>query len=471
MRIFLVLLLLLSSRFLSAQLVFEKTTLDFGDITAETPRFIDIPFKNSGKQKIFILSFRKPQELVALSKGDLILPDSSNFLRIQVNPKKKGKFAYQLQVFTSDKVEATVINIKGNLKEFPEDMAQYQACPDFNKKPPLKNPENHLIVKTRDFDDKTPLTCSVFLLQNGLDVFQIETKKGSWKGKVPIGFTYFHAEHPNYFPVDTFVYVNVNRNEVLLELKRKPKPVEPIIATIEKDSVPQENPIVLEEKTSPEAENMLMQALVKDSTPFRKSIPELKDIPLNNFDTSYFKPVNVTFVLDVSTSMSADEKFNLMKYAMNQLISILRPMDRISIVTFATNSSVVYPSTLVTDKTAIGDVLRKLRASGQTAGLAGIRSGYAQVMANEIEEGSNIIILITDGAFGSNHKAYVDYLKAMEPEGILLSVVGIKNAPRDEFAMKEIASLGHGQYVPIFNLTDAQQNLIMQIKRSSFKGR
>jgi hypothetical protein len=47
--------------------------------------------------------------------------------------------------------------------------------------------------------------------------------------------------------------------------------------------------------------------------------------------------------------------------------------------------------------------------------------------------------------------------------------VGIKNLPKDEKNLREAATGGNGNYVPVHKLADAQENLIYEIKKQTFK--
>ena len=53
-----------------------------------------------------------------------------------------------------------------------------------------------------------------------------------------------------------------------------------------------------------------------DSTVVTDLPPSFTDLDRDNFDPEYFKPVNVVFVLDVSSSMKQVDKIELMKYSM-----------------------------------------------------------------------------------------------------------------------------------------------------------
>jgi len=197
--------------------------------------------------------------------------------------------------------------------------------------------------------------------------------------------------------------------------------------------------------------------------------PALTEVPLELFDSSLFKAVNIVFVLDISSSMSAYGKIDLLKSSMTNLLELIRPEDRIAIVTYSSKANVILPPKSGNDKALIIETVEALKPFGHTSGAAGIKRGFQQAKKTFIPGGTNLVVVITDGAFTSKSG---DYLKAIEKyklQGIYLSVVGIKNAHKDEENMREAATLGNGAYVPVFKQTDADQNLILEIKRHAFR--
>src|SRR5690606_2162504 len=92
-----------------------------------------------------------------------------------------------------------------------------------------------------------------------------------------------------------------------------------------------------------------------------------KDIPMNELPAS-----NFVFLIDVSGSMSDDNKLPLLKQSMKLLVNQMRPEDKIAIVVYAGAAGLVLPSTNGSEKTKIIDALDELSAGGSTAGGEGI---------------------------------------------------------------------------------------------------
>jgi len=445
-----------------SQVTFSTLKHDFGVLQPYTDRFVDISLTNRSEQKAYVLTVKKPGEVAYTIKGKFIDKDSSIILRLQVNPKTKGRFNYQVSVFVSDRAEPVEIKLSGILNELPsDDLSAFTACPDFGTRPSARAQEFDLTVVTIDKETKKELSgTKVALIQNGIPVWNKSTDQhGKIKEASTLGFSYFYAKHDAYKPAELGAYINFQRNYIVIELEKDPnymvpKPVEEM-PPVEIAEIPLE--IELKEELDSKVE-------LPSSAPV-----ELVSLDQNNFSPEYFKPVNVVFVLDVSSSMQQGEKLELMKYSLFQLTDMLRPGDKMGIVTYATDTRVLLSPTDGSQKEVIRDEIALLRASGLTAGGEGIKLGYKQAVKATIPEGVNQIIVITDGAFNRNSDDYLKYVKKYRKKGIVMSVVGINIKAPDRVKMEEAASEGGGRLVEIMKLADAQNNLKQEIRISAFQ--
>jgi len=87
-------------------------------------------------------------------------------------------------------------------------------------------------------------------------------------------------------------------------------------------------------------------------------------------------PANLVFLVDVSGSMSPQDRLPLVKSALMLLVQQLRPQDRLSIVSYANGTQLVLPATPGDRKTEIQRAIDSLSAGGATYGEAGIRMAY-----------------------------------------------------------------------------------------------
>lgn len=493
MKILLFLFTLFCSTLSISQIVFDKTKHDFGEINSNEPRFVDVYLKNKTGKDAFILSVKKPMEVVYIQRNALIAPDSSSVIRFQINKKTKGKFNYKIPVYTSDKNEPTEIVLTGKIASLPDQSNNFTACPSFGQSPAQGNPLDFMLtVETIDKATGEKLGKSkVAIIQNGSALGKWETaSNGRLKLKIPLGITYFYATHSGYLPAEEGLYVNFKRNHVTLALtKKKAAPVTPdtpeepeelIAEEIESENDPEETITETEERViiidESEPEEVDLSDLIEES-PEKETEeteefipPAFKELDPNNFDEAYFHPINVVFVIDVSSSMRQADRIELLKYSLDQLVGMLRPQDKIGLVSYASNAQVLLAPISGDRKEEITDEVKKLKASGLTAGGAGIKLGYKQARKNMIKDGQNHLIIITDGAFNRNSGDYKKYIKKnLHKKNITMSVVGIKSNEKSEANMREAAELGNGRFILIEKLADAQTKLKQEIRLTSFK--
>lgn len=458
------------------QISFDKTEHDFGDLYSGDQRFVDVYLKNNSDKVAFILSVDKPMEVFYIQKGAMIDPDSSTVIRFQVNKRSKGRFNYEIPVFTSDKNEPTLVSLKGSIKELPSNQNNFTACPNFGQSPAQGNPlDFKLIVETVDKETREKLGRStVAIIQNGSPLGKWKTQmNGRFTTKIPLGITYFYATHTGYNPAELGQYVNFKQNKVTLELTKSkeivadlPDVTEPELPEVEEE---EQNETELSEPEAVDLEELIVENEIENTHTLSEVPPSFNELDKNNFDPSLFKPVNVVFVVDVSSSMRQADRLELLKYSMNQLVQMLRPQDKIGLVSYATNTQVLLKPTSGENKEEILEIIQDLKAKGLTAGGAGIKLGYKQAKRNFIKDGKNQVIIVTDGAFNRNSDNYKRYIKRFLRKDISLSVVGIKSNERSEESMREAAELGEGRFILIEKLADAQSHLKQEIRLAAFR--
>jgi Ca-activated chloride channel family protein len=450
-----------------AQTTFESSQLDFGDLTAGSQRFKDIRLSSTQHSKVYILRVTPSPEVTYKITSDVIFPDSSLVMRVQVNPRKNGPFHYSIAVYFSDQSDPVVLKITGNQQEgVPSNLAT--SCPDFNGTPPQMNSKSTLTIITTDKETGVPLAQStVAIIRNGEPAGAwITGKKGAFNAAIPDGYFYFYVTHEGYLKKEAGIYVPPTIHEITIPLSKNPSYCPP---------PPQAEPIIVADESqslSPEqAETLLAEELaVTQSDSLIQSVqPELAAIPVTDFSSNYFNDVNVVFVLDISSSMKLGDKMDLLKYSLNQLVVKLRPTDRMGIVTYSDNAEVFQTPTTCDQKEALQASISNLRPKGMTAGGKGIKLGYKQVLQHYDATKTNMVIVITDGAFNKDSDDYQKLVKKYAKKGIVLSVVGIHAKPKDAQLMSEAASFGKGRYVPIDQLSDAHNNLTQEIRIASFK--
>lgn len=166
------------------------------------------------------------------------------------------------------------------------------------------------------------------------------------------------------------------------------------------------------------------------------------------------KPANLVFLIDVSGSMSDTDKLPLVQVLLTEALDALNPTDTISIVTYASSTSLRLAPTPVSERETIAAVINSLQAGGSTAGAGGIQLAYEQAEAGLIEDGINHVVLCTDGDFNvgiSSTEALVDLIEEKRQSGITLTVLGFGRGNLNDAMMEGISNAGNGIYSVIAN--------------------
>ena len=103
---------------------------------------------------------------------------------------------------------------------------------------------------------------------------------------------------------------------------------------------------------------------------------------------------NIVMLLDVSGSMSGDDKIELMKKSMILMAENLNPDDTLSIVTYSNKTRTVLDGARIGDNmNKIKRAINDLRADGGTNGSDGIQTAYEVAKSHFINDGNNRVIL------------------------------------------------------------------------------
>jgi Ca-activated chloride channel family protein len=194
-------------------------------------------------------------------------------------------------------------------------------------------------------------------------------------------------------------------------------------------------------------------------------------IGLRGYDvTAQGRPAaNLVFLVDVSGSMSSEDKLPLVKRALAMLADKLTAKDKVSIVVYAGAAGVVLEPT---SKAAhVKAALDCLEAGGSTAGADGIELAYNIAAANYVKDGINRIFVATDGDFNvgvSDNKQLEALVKKNRDRGITLTTLGFGEGNYNEALMERIADLGNGNYAYIDSAMEAQKVLDEELSASLF---
>ncbi|THV57601.1 DUF3520 domain-containing protein [Flagellimonas alvinocaridis] len=171
-------------------------------------------------------------------------------------------------------------------------------------------------------------------------------------------------------------------------------------------------------------------------------------------------PSNLTFLIDVSGSMSYANKLPLLKSAFKLLVNQLREKDKVAIVVYAGAAGEVLKPTRGNKKEEIMKAIENLEAGGSTAGGAGIELAYKLAEQNFIKNGNNRVILATDGDFNVGPSSDGDMVRLIEEKrksGVFLSVLGFGMGNYKDSKMEKLADKGNGNHAYIDTMQEAQK--------------
>ena len=172
------------------------------------------------------------------------------------------------------------------------------------------------------------------------------------------------------------------------------------------------------------------------------------------------RPLNLTFLVDVSGSMGSPDKLDLAKKAMNLIIDQLRPEDRVAVTYYAEGAGTKIAPTSGAEKLKLRCAVASLYASGGTAGATGMTNAYDQAQVNFARDRVNRILMFTDGDFNvgvTDDKRLEDYVADKRATGVYLSVYGFGRGNYQDARMQAIAQAGNGVAAYVDDLNEARR--------------
>ncbi len=180
-------------------------------------------------------------------------------------------------------------------------------------------------------------------------------------------------------------------------------------------------------------------------------------------------PSNLTFLLDVSGSMSDANKLPLLKTTLMMFVAELTENDRVSIVTYAGDAGLRLPPTRGNEKEKIMAAIDSLSAGGSTHGSAGIQLAYEQAGQYFLKDGTNRVLLATDGDLNvgvTSDDALVELIKEKAAGGTFLTVLGFGTGNLKDGKLEKLADNGNGVYAYIDGVREGRKVLVEQMSGS-----
>lgn len=173
----------------------------------------------------------------------------------------------------------------------------------------------------------------------------------------------------------------------------------------------------------------------------------LLDLKLSQEIRSSSQPLNLSLVLDHSSSMQRDDKLQRLKEAVSRIIDMMEPHDYLSLVTFGDRATVLLPSSPLGNKRAAKEALDAIRCRGGTEISTGIRAGLQELQTHSANLLSQMLVLTDGQTYGDEAICLALATQAGERQ-VQITALGLgddwNSALLDELALR---TNGHSDYV------------------------
>lgn len=477
MKVFIHLVLSLSTLFGFSQIQLSQTEFDLGEISLLNSDIIDFDVKNISNETVFLLRIAAEQNVGFQYTSKTFRNGEKEGIRIKLNPNKKGKIERKVKLYFSNNTEPIELTVKATVKVLPKN--NRTACPQFGSalKPPTG--KTQAVAKIQAFevilyDDNSENQ----LAKTNTSILADETVTQK-ETEIPKQTKTTSSSNDSQFAErESSRTQSTRRTKTNPQDRRNAPSLGAIlfgnsIDSTEKENEPKKkveivdsarNEIVIEEPQKEEVPEAEVEEVVLVADNKKSS----KRTSQSNLLDESFKPNNIVFLIDASTSMRQDEKMDILKKAMIELLEPLRDIDYITIVTYSGEAKVVLPTSKGNLKEEIIKQIESLKADGSTNAVKGIKKAIQVGKANFLEDGNNQIFLASDGAFniGENNMSLRKKIKKTAKEGLTITVLGIKNDNWTNKSLKEIADLGNGDLIKIKSMRDANK-VLQSMKRKA----
>lgn len=391
---------------------------------------VNIRINNPTNQAIYILKTESEANVTSRQYTNAIPPNSGTTIRFKLNPEKKGKLQEQVKIVLSDRADPITIQFNAKVLSIPKN--NLQECPKFGGKYQFNSSTG--VYERTDVGDYQTVS---------LNLTTPNSKQEKSLEEEPI----VNTENRTLSPSNEDNPSSKKREPKVNDRRNQPSLGQLLFGKEDKETTEVEEveqPKVAEEKG-------------EEVTEFNNNLSEA------------YKPNNIVFLLDASTSMREQSKMDLLKKAMITLLEPLRPIDYLSIVTYSGEAEVVLKPTSAINKLEIKETINSIEADGSTQAVKGIKKAIKVAKSSFIEQGNNQILLVSDGAFdiGERNQSLRNQIKKESNAGLIISTVGIKNEKWTNKSLIEISELGNGSFQRIKKESDTNK-LLEEVKQKAF---
>lgn len=408
-------------------ITFLKSSHDFGQVANGLFQPAVFEFVNTGSSKVAIMMAKSVYEVKSKYERAYVQPGDTGRVEVTIETQRLGAFKENVDVLFAHSPKPFKLQITGEIIDVLE------CFPDKN---------NRSVREIRIVDAQTKQiirpSYADFSLNFGAPISVRTSKVGKTTAQIPIGPYGIRAWADGYNVLTMERYIRKSEPILFLELQRASQPIAQPTPVAEPEEVVEPEPVV---QTS-------------DST-----LPE-----------ELYRDNNIVFLIDISLSMKKNGKMDKVKNAMDDLVKALRPIDRISIITYNNKATTLVNGKRGSDKVPLYAAVDSLKPRGLTNGVAGLQSAYQLAYARVSKTGNNQVILITDGEFtGSQSGKELEKIVTYYAEqSIIMSILSFGEDKEAVSGLQKMAKRGGGNYLQYGSL-QTSKILLKEIQKQSLK--
>lgn len=195
------------------------------------------------------------------------------------------------------------------------------------------------------------------------------------------------------------------------------------------------------------------------------------NVNAKKLDLDKIPPGNFVFLIDASGSMDMPNRLPLLKAAFQMFVKNLRPVDTVSIVTYGGTVGIWLQPTGGAEKEKIIKSIEELTAMGDTPGQAAILTAYKLANSTFNKNGTNRVILATDGDFNvglSSEKALEEMITKERQSGVYLTCLGVGMGNFKDSKLETLAKKGNGNYAYLDDINEAEKVLVKELTQTFY---
>lgn len=444
--------------------VFEDQVWNFGDINFWNNDTALFTVQNATEKDLIFLPTYYSENFWVFFSSRKAGPGESIKVGIVYYTEVKGKFNEAIPLYINLRAEPITFRLKGNIKGF-DPMAQVR-CPMVNAGAEENKVEKVIIVEVRDLNtDEVLMPDDISIRTRGNQKMHLVREGMEFKMSAAPGAYRVEATKAGYHNYLALITLESYQLKFIVYMEKNGDELPDLEVEVPDLPVTNRNP----EKV-PDSVELSLDKNEHIHPPDTLPVITRTEAPGGELSTEAYRLNNIILIVDVSSSMNRGGKFDALKSSFNVLVDALRPDDLVTVISMASNASIVQNTTGVIMKDSLKARLAAVKPLGGTNGGAALQMAYQLAAEHFIPGGNNQVIIATDGVFygGTLTRREIEALvEKGNTEGIHLSSVAFGSDPKAMLFLGNLAQKGGGGFIQITDINTQEAGLLEMIKNQS----